>query len=206
MAACVNSPILLGKELWAETRIALFRQSIETRRSSSYVTDRQPRVAFGNHWLESSAAEIFKHDVATYNLIIASEMPAETSLDLLARDEIPSLKAMKLHNGTLYKWNRACYGVGNGKAHLRIENRYIPAGPTPQDEMANVAFWIGLMEAIPEECKGNWSQHARFQDVRCNFLRAARNGLNNEMIWFKKSYEASNLIANVLVPLAQEAS
>lgn len=204
LAACVNSPILLGKELWAETRIALFRQSIETRRSSSYVSDRQPRVAFGSHWLKSSVVEIFKRDVATYNLIIGAKLDEETSLDCLDRDQIPKLKAMNLHNGTLYKWNRACYGVGNGKAHLRIENRYIPAGPTAKDEMANVAFWIGLMEGMPDECRGNWERHFRFQDVRCNFLRAARNGLTNEMVWFNKSVEASNLIIDELIPLAQQ--
>ncbi len=204
LAACVNSPILLGKELWAETRIALFRQSIETRRSSSYVTDRQPRVAFGNHWLKSSAVEIFKRDVATYNLIISADLGSETSLDRLDRGETPSLRAMNLHNGTLYKWNRACYGVGNGKAHLRIENRYIPAGPTPLDEMANVAFWIGLMEAMPEKCVGNWDKYFRFQDVRCNFLRAARNGLNNQMTWLGNSFDAAGLIVDQLVPMARK--
>lgn len=203
LAACANSPMLFGKELWAETRIALFRQSIETRRSGSYVQDRQPRVAFGTHWLQSSAAEIFKHDVATYNLIIAAEMEEETSMDLLANNQVPKLRAMNLHNGTLYKWNRACYGVGNGQAHLRIENRYIPAGPTAHDEMANVAFWIGLMESMPEECCGKWAEHLLFQDVRCNFLKAARNGLSNEMRWFGKPIEASSLIINTLLPMAE---
>ena len=204
LAACVNSPLLFGKELWAESRIAIFRQSIETRRTGSYVQDRQPRVAFGTHWLESSAAEIFKHDVATYNLIIGAEMAEEDSMALLAKNEIPKLRAMNLHNGTLYKWNRACYGVGSGQAHLRIENRYIPAGPTPHDEMANVAFWIGLMEAMPEEYCGKWGEHLLFQDVRCNFLKAARNGLSNEMRWFGKSIEASNLIVNKLLPMAEQ--
>ena len=204
LAACVNSPILLGKELWAETRIALFRQSLETRRTGSYVTDRQPRVAFGNHWLESSAAEIFKRDVATYNLIISANMDDETSLEKLDRGETPKLRAMNLHNGTLYKWNRACYGVGNGKAHLRIENRYIPAGPTPIDEMANVAFWIGLMEAMPEKCRGQWDRHFQFQNVRCNFLRAARNGLASEMIWLSDSFDTARLITEQLLPMAEQ--
>ncbi len=204
LAACVNSPLLLGKELWSETRIALFRQSIETRRTGSYVQDRQPRVAFGNDWIQDSAAEIFKQDIATYNLIIATELEKENSMDVLARNGVPKLKAMNLHNGTLYKWNRACYGVGNGKAHLRIENRYIPAGPTAHDEMANVAFWIGLMEAMPEKYCGKWNEHMLFQDVRSNFLKAARNGLSNEMQWFGKSIDASNLIINQLLPMAEE--
>lgn len=203
LAACTNSPLLLGKDLWSETRIALFRRSIETRRSSNYINNKQPRVAFGNQWLKDSAAEIFKNDVATYKLIIAAEMPDETSMDLLARNEIPKLKAMNLHNGTLYKWNRACYGVGGGKAHLRIENRYVPAGPTPHDEMANVALWIGVMESMPEECRGQWEKHFLFEDVRSNFLKAARNGLSNEMRWFGEWLDVGDLIVDKLLPMAE---
>ncbi len=189
LAACVNSPILLGKELWSESRIALFRQSIEIRHAGNYIRDRQPRVAFGHDWLKSSAVEIFKNDVAFYLLIIAADLEMENSLEMLRQGKTPRLKAMNLHNGTLYKWNRACYGVGNGKPHLRIENRYIPAGPTPHDEMANAAFWIGLMQAMPDECRGCWDQHFYFQEVRSNFLKAARNGLSNEMGWFGKTIE-----------------
>lgn len=203
LAASVNSPILLGKELWSESRIALFRQSIEIRHASNYIRDRQPRVAFGHDWLQSSAVEIFKSDIAYYMLIIAAELDQENSMEMLRNGTTPQLKAMNLHNGTLYKWNRACYGVGNGKPHLRIENRYIPAGPTPQDEMANAAFWIGLMQAMPDECRGNWDQHFYFQEVRCNFLKAARNGLFNELVWFGKPVEAAKLILDQLLPLAE---
>lgn len=203
LAASVNSPILLGKELWSESRIALFRQSIEIRHAGNYIRDSQPRVAFGHDWLKSSAVEIFKNDVAYYMLIIAAQLDQENSLEMLRHGKIPQLKAMNLHNGTLYKWNRACYGVGNGKPHLRIENRYIPAGPTPRDEMSNVAFWIGLMQAMPDDCRGSWSKHFYFQEVRSNFLQAARNGLFNEFVWFGKPVEASKLILDHLLPLAE---
>ncbi len=203
LAACVNSPILLGKELWSETRIALFRQSIEIRHAGNYIRDKQPRVAFGYDWLKSSAVEIFKNDVAFYNLIISSDFDVEDSLDLLSNGKVPRLRAMNLHNGTLYKWNRACYGVGNGKPHLRIENRYIPAGPTPHDSMANAAFWIGLMLAMPDECRGAWDKHFYFQEVRSNFLKAAQHGLSNELRWFGKSLDASKLILDHLLPLAE---
>lgn len=203
LAACVNSPVLLGKELWSETRIALFRQSIEIRHAGNYIRDKQPRVAFGYDWIKSSAAEIFKNDVALYNLIISSELEKEDSMEMLSHGKIPSLRAMNLHNGTLYKWNRACYGVGHGKPHLRIENRYIPSGPTPHDEMANAAFWIGLMEAMPEKCKSRWNEHFYFQQIRCNFLKAARNGLSNELTWFGESMDACRLILDHLLPLAE---
>ena len=203
LAACVNSPTLLGKELWSETRIALFRQSVEIRHAGNYIRDKQPRVAFGHDWLKSSAVEIFQNDVAFYKLIIAAELDDSDSMELLAKGQIPSLRAMNLHNGTLYKWNRACYGVSDGKPHLRIENRYIASGPTRHDDMANAAFWIGLMLAMPEEYKGSWNQHFYFQEVRSNFLKAARNGLSNEMRWFGQSIEAGKLILDHLLPMAE---
>lgn len=203
LAAAVNSPVLLGKELWAETRIALFRQSIEIRHASNYMRDRQPRVAFGHDWLQTSAAEIFKNDISAYLLIIAASFENQLrSTDALKAGEIPKLRAMNLHNGTLYKWNRACYGVGNGKPHLRIENRYIPSGPTPADEMANMTFWIGLMQAMPDECRGCWPKHFYFQEVRSNFLKAAQHGLNSELKWFGKWYSTSQLILEKLLPMA----
>jgi CBS domain-containing protein len=203
LAACVNSPVLLGKELWSETRIGLFRQSVEVRHAGNYMGEKQPRVAFGYDWLRSSAVEIFKNDVTFYKLIVGAELDHENSMDLLARGAIPQLRAMNLHNGTLYKWNRACYGVGNGRPHLRIENRYLPAGPTPRDEMANASFWIGLMQSMPRQCIGDWAKHFYFQEVRSNFLKAARNGLSNELRWFGKTLEADRLILDHLLPMAE---
>lgn len=202
LAASVNSPLLLGKELWCESRIGLFRQSIETRRIGNYIRDGQPRVAFGNFWLKSSVVEIFKNDVTYYKLIVGADLDEEDPMELVKQGKAPRLQAMNLHNGTLYKWNRACYGVGNGIAHLRIENRYIPAGPTPHDEMANAVFWIGLMYAMPDEYRSAWDKHFRFQEVRANFLKAARNGLANEMRWCGKPTSARNLILDQLLPMA----
>ncbi|NNK81445.1 MAG: CBS domain-containing protein, partial [Flavobacteriales bacterium] len=204
LSACVNSPILLGKELWSETRIALFRQSIDIRNTGNYIRERQPRVAFGHKWLENSATEIFKQDITQYNLLVSGEIE-ESSLDVLDRGEVPSLRAMNLHNGTIYKWNRACYGVGGGVPHLRIENRYIPSGPTTKDEMAATVFWTGLMMAMPDNCRGAWSKKMFFQDVRSNFLKSARNGLSTEFRWFGRSVDASRLVNDILLPMAEEA-
>ena len=201
LACCVNSPLLLGKELWMETRIALFRQSLDIRHPGNYIREKQPRVAFGHDWLDKSVLEIFKHDIAMYRLIISAECE-DNSLDLLKAGTVPELRAMNLHNGTLYKWNRACYGVGGGIPHLRIENRYIPAGPTTHDELANTAFWVGLMLAMPDDCKGNWKKHFHFKDVRHNFLKSAQHGLASELNWFGKSMAASKLILDELIPMA----
>ncbi len=203
LASCVNSPILFGKELWQETRIALFRQSIDIRNASNFINDKQPRVAFGYDWIKNSAVEIFKDDISKYRLLISGEIE-EDSLQVLDQGGIPELKAMNLHNGTIYKWNRPCYGVGNGVPHLRIENRYIPSGPTTHDEMANVAFWVGLQNALPENYKGNWEKLIYFQDVRSNFLKAARNGLGNEFSWFGKKIPVQQLILEELLPLAEQ--
>jgi CBS domain-containing protein len=203
LSACVNSPILLGKELWSETRIALFRQSIDIRHSGNYIRERQPRVAFGYKWLENNAAEIFKDDVSMYNLIISGEVE-EDSMATLDEGGVPALRAMNLHNGTIYKWNRACYGVGGGVPHLRIENRYIPSGPTTVDEMAATVFWTGLMQAMPERCVGCWDEKLYFQDVRSNFLNAARNGLGTEFRWFGRTIDAARLIGDTLLPMAEE--
>ncbi len=203
LACSVNSPLLLGKELWMETRIALFRQSLDIRHAGNYIRDRQPRVSFGHDWLRDSVVEIFKDDIAKYHLIISADVQAN-SLELLAAGKIPDLRAMNLHNGTLYKWNRACYGVGNGIPHLRIENRYIPSGPTPHDEIANTAFWVGLMLAMPEECTGKWDQNFEFKSVRHNFLKAAQHGLSNEFTWFGESQTAGQLISETLIPLAAQ--
>lgn len=204
LSGCVNSPVLLGKELWSETRIALFRQSIDVRNAGMDIRDQQPRVAFGNDFLQGSATEIFKNDVALYYPIVSTEMTEDSSMQIVDRGEIPKLRAMNLHNGTIYKWNRACYGVHNGIPHLRIENRYIPAGPTPEDEIANSAFWVGLMMAMPPNCIGHWKEHFHFPDIRSNFMRAAQFGLAAEFRWFGKNITATRLILEELLPLAEK--
>ena len=201
LACSVNSPYLLGRELWMETRIALFRQSLDIRHAGNYVRDKQPRVSFGRDWLKDSVVELFKEDVAMYRLLVSSDIQ-ESSMQALQKGTIPELRALNLHNDTLYKWNRACYGVGGGKPHLRIENRYVPSGPTPHDEIANAVFWVGLMLAMPDDCRGSWQDHFHFRDVRHNFLIAAQHGLSTELKWFGEVKPTPELILNDLLPLA----
>ena len=118
------------------------------------------------------------------------------------QNKIPSLQALCLHNGTIYLWNRPCYGVGNGKPHIRIENRYLPSGPSTVDEVANLAFWVGLMNSMPQEAENIWEK-VDFLDVSSNFTKAARYGLNSQMDWFGKSVPAKQLILDKLLPLAK---
>jgi len=202
LATAVNSPLLFGRELWMETRIALFQQSIDTRRSTNILRERQPRVYFGNRWLHNSVSELFKDHITRFPLILANEAE-EDALAVLHAGNAPKLRSLRLHNGTVYTWNRPCYGVSQNRAHLRIENRYLPAGPTVADGMANFAFWLGLMRGIPPE-KRKFYQDMSFQAVKDNFYRAARYGLHTVFCWFGKEWDAGTLIREELLPMARK--
>jgi CBS domain-containing protein len=130
--------------------------------------------------------------------------PDENPFQVLARGETPSLSALRLHNGTVWRWNRACYGVADGVAHLRIENRALPSGPTVVDEIANAAFFTGLMAAVPQ-VYGEIAARMSFDDAKTNFFRAARHGLDAQLQWLDgQSHGAPALILDQLLPLARE--
>lgn len=200
LAICTNSPMLFGRELWAETRIALFQQSIDTRTRDMGLRQRQARVHFGNRWIRSSLIEIFQEDIARYPLMTAH--PTEDSLAQLQRGEVPNLRSLALHNGTIWKWNRVCFGSDGKIAHLRLENRYLPAGPTTLDEIANAAFWVGLMRGMPEEYRQIWKT-LEFLEAKDNFLKAAQHGLDVELSWRGRTKNARQMILDDLLPIAQ---
>ncbi|HSM15182.1 MAG TPA: glutamate-cysteine ligase family protein, partial [Thermoanaerobaculia bacterium] len=147
LAAAVNSPLLFGRRLWRETRIALFQQSVDHRAAGLHLREQAPRVSFGRRWVDDSVLEIFQEDITRFKVLLSAEID-EDSLAVLAQGGVPELKALRLHNGTIYRWTRPCYGLTGGKPHLRIENRILPAGPTLVDEMANAAFWFGLLSGL----------------------------------------------------------
>lgn len=203
LAAAANSPFLFGKRLWWETRIGLFQQSIDTRRATTHLREQTPRVSFGRHWVRSSVLEIFRDDVARFRTILADEVE-EDPFEAIAAGRAPSLNALRLHNGTVYRWNRACYGISEGKAHLRIENRMLPSGPTPADEMANASFWLGLVSGIVTRW-GDIGDYFRFEEAHTNFFAAARNGLNAQLFWLNGRLEpARKMILETFLPLARE--
>ncbi|TCK67859.1 CBS domain-containing protein [Winogradskyella wandonensis] len=201
LAACVNSPLLFGRELWAETRIAVFTQSIDTRTNSMVFNEKESRVSFGDRWETGTITDIFKDHISRFRSLLALD-DYEDSLDVLQKGEIPKLKALQLHNGTVYKWNRVCYGVGGGKPHLRIECRYAPSGPTLTDEIANMVFWVGVMLGQPENYK-NMPQNMPFKAVKNNFFKAARYGMDVSFNWMGDTISAKDLILNELLPLAK---
>ena len=200
LAACTNSPLLFGKELWSETRISLFTQSVDTRANSFLLNEKQCRVSFGSKWEEGSIANIFKENVSRFRGLVTSEY-IKDSVEMLKKGEIPKLMALSLHNGTVYKWNRVCYGVGGGKPHLRIENRYIPSGPSVIDEIANMVFWVGVMVGRTEKYK-KIHEMMDFKEVKLNFFKAARYGMNTQFFWDGELISSHNLILNELLPMA----
>lgn len=203
LAAAVNSPILLGKRLWHESRIAVFEYSIDTRSRVHKERGLRPRVHFGDHWLEESVTEIFKEDIARFRIVLTTDTE-DDPLEMIEQGTMPSLNALRLHNGTVYRWNRPCYGVHNNIAHLRIENRVIPSGPTVADEMANAAFFFGMMAGMSAQYE-DIRDHLTFADVKANFLGAARDGIRAQMNWFNDSHlPAKELILEQLIPLARE--
>jgi CBS domain-containing protein len=203
LAAAVNSPILLGKRLWHETRIAVFEYSVDTRSKVHQERGLKPRVHFGDRWLEESVTEIFKEDIARFRIVLTTETE-DDPLGMIDQGIMPSLNALRLHNGTVYRWNRPCYGVHNNIPHLRIENRVIPSGPTVIDEIANAAFFYGMMAGMTEQVT-DIRDYLTFGDVKSNFLAAARDGIRAQMNWFNDTHlPAKELVLEQLLPLARD--
>ena len=202
LSICCNSPVLMGRELWKETRIALFQQSLDTRKTVFALRNQTPRVGFGDGWETGSVAEIFKKDISKHRILLTKPIE-ESSLSQLKKGWIPKLPALCLHNGTVYRWNRPCYGLGGGKPHLRIENRYIPSGPSVLDEMANFAFWVGLMKGRPRDFD-DMSTQMDFKSVKTNFIKAARTGKETLLSWCGKVFSAQELVLGTLLPIAYE--
>ncbi len=202
LGVCTNSPILLGRELWSETRIGLFQQSIDTRNSSFALENKQSRVSFSKEWAKGTVADLYKNDISKHKVIISKDIE-NNSIEEIEKGNIPKLEALCLFNGTIYRWNRPCFGMCEGKPHLRIENRYIPSGPTVLDEIANFAFWVGLMKGRPEKYD-DMPSVMHFKDAKSNFVKAARNGKESVMEWMGKKISVRDLVVNELLPIARE--
>jgi CBS domain-containing protein len=204
LAAAVNSPLFLGARLWQETRVALFGYAIDDRSNLRQSRGYRPRVIFGDDWVRESVLEIFREQIARFRVVLRTHTDPRDPVEMAKRGEAPSLRALRLHNGTVYRWNRVCYGVtSEGRPTLRIENRVLPAGPTILDEVANAAFFFGLMAGLGDTLE-NPADHIAFADVRSNFYRAARHGLAAQFEWLDGEHvTAKDLIRNTLLPVAR---
>lgn len=202
LAACVNSPLLFGKRLWNETRIALFEQSMDTRSATPHLRQTSTRVRFGERWINKSVTELFEDDIARFRVLLTGEV-TEDPFEVLARGGVPRLPALQLHNGTVYRWNRPCYGISEGKPHLRIECRVLPSGPTIMDEVANAAFWIGLVLGGAREY-GDVARRVDFDYAKSNFVAASRRGLDAGFHWLTgETVSARDLLLGELLPLSR---
>ncbi|GMU64208.1 MAG: hypothetical protein AMXMBFR36_04820 [Acidobacteriota bacterium] len=203
LAAACNSPLLFGRRLWRETRIALFQQSVDHRAAGLHLREQAPRVSFGRRWVDDSVLEILQEDIARFKVLLSADID-EDSLAMLAANQVPSLKALRLHNGTIYRWTRPCYGILDGKPHLRIENRILPSGPTVIDEMANAAFWFGLLSGL-SRIYPDIRRVMEFDTAQENFIAASRLGLRAQFGWpGHQQVPADELILQELLPLARE--
>jgi hypothetical protein len=202
LALGANSPFLLGKELWRETRIPLFEQATDTRPEELKAQGVRPRVWFGERWI-TSIFDLFEENVRYYPALLPI-VDDEDPVAVLERGDVPRLPELRLHNGTIYRWNRPVYDVVRGRPHLRVENRVLPAGPTVVDVIANAAFYYGLVRVLAEEDRPVWSQMS-FQAAEDNFHNGARYGIDARVYWpGTGDVPATELVLRRLLPMAAE--
>jgi gamma-glutamyl:cysteine ligase YbdK (ATP-grasp superfamily) len=179
VAIAGNSPTFLGHRLWEETRIALCKQSIDDR-DGREPRRRLARVAFGTGWLRDGPLELFTESVRLHQPLLPVLSGHDPS-DIGDRRQAPALEELRLHQGTVWRWNRAIYDPASG-GHLRIEMRALPAGPTVIDMLANAAFLIGLSLWLARQDQ-RWTYVLSFERAEHNFYRAAQYGLAGRLIW-----------------------
>ncbi|HEY8556599.1 MAG TPA: glutamate--cysteine ligase, partial [Actinomycetes bacterium] len=180
LAVAGNSPTFLGHRLWQETRVALFKQAVDDRDTVGRSSRRVSRVAFGTGWTRTGALELLEESVRLHEPVLPVLGP-EHPLDRLDEDGVPGLDELRLHQGTVWRWNRAIYDPAGG-GHLRVEMRALPAGPTVVDMLANAAFLVGLTLALAPDADA-FIRRVAFQQVHHNFYRAGQLGLGAELAW-----------------------
>ena len=202
LAVGANSPFFFGRELWRETRIALFEQATDTRSEELKAQGVRPRVWFGERWI-TSIFDLFEENVRYFPALLPlceDENPEE----VLDRGDTPTLPELKLHNGTVYRWNRPVYEVVRGRPHVRVENRVLPSGPTVVDMLANAAFYYGLIRALVESERPIWSQMS-FSAAGDNLHAGARDGLDARVYWPGiGDVPVTELVLRRLLPLAHQ--
>jgi gamma-glutamyl:cysteine ligase YbdK (ATP-grasp superfamily) len=181
LAVGANSPTLFGHRLWHETRIPLFKQSIDTRHVDRYGWKEPARVNFGQGWARRGAAELFQEVACIYPPLLPICAEQSPQLELAQGAAAPSLAELRLHQSTVWLWNRPIYDDLAG-GHLRIEMRALPAGPTAVDMVANAALLIGLAEGIRPRIN-ELLPALPFNIAEYNFYRAAQHGLDARLIW-----------------------
>jgi hypothetical protein len=202
IAVGANSPYLLGKELWRETRVPLFEQATDTRSEELKAQGVRPRVWFGERWI-TSVFDLFEENVRYFPALLPI-IDDEDPLEVLEAGGAPGLSELRLHNGTIYRWNRPVYDVVDDVPHLRVENRVLGAGPTVVDLVANAAFYFGLVRALARSERPLWSQMS-FSAAEENFHAAAQHGIDTQVYWpGVGQVPVTELVLRRLLPMAHE--
>jgi gamma-glutamyl:cysteine ligase YbdK (ATP-grasp superfamily) len=202
LALGANSPYFFGHQLWSETRIELFTQATDTRPDELKAQGVRPRVWFGERWI-TSIFDLFEENVRYFPSLLP-EVSDEDPVAELAAGRTPHLSELRLHNGTVYRWNRPVYDVVDGRPHLRVENRVLPAGPSVIDMLANSAFYYGMVRTLSEEDRPLWTKMS-FAAAQQNFVKAARHGMQATLFWpGLGEVTTEELVLGRLLPMAYE--
>ncbi len=202
LALGANSPFFFGHRLWSETRIELFAQSTDTRPDELKTQGVRPRVWFGERWI-TSIFDLFEENVRYFPSLLP-EVSDEDPVAELEAGRTPHLAELRLHNGTVYRWNRPVYDVVAGRPHLRVENRVLPAGPTVIDMLANAAFYYGMLRTLSEEDRQIWTK-MDFAAAQRNFVEAARRGMRAHLYWpGLDTVSTKELVLGELLPKAYD--
>jgi hypothetical protein len=202
IALGANSPFFLQRELWRETRIPLFEQATDTRPEELKAQGVRPRVWFGERWI-TSIFDLFEENVRYFPALLPV-VEDEDPMEVLESGGAPHLQELRLHNGTIYRWNRPIYQVVRDRPHLRVENRVLAAGPTIVDTLANAAFYYGLVRVLVDDERPIWSQMS-FSAAEENFHSGARDGIEARVYWpGLGEVPAAELVLRRLLPMARD--
>jgi len=186
VALSANSPFLFKKRLWDESRIPLFEQSIDT-------AEKIKRVSFGSGYADS-ILEPFLENIERYDVL----------LPLALNEKREKLAHLKLHNGSIWRWNRALVGEDeDGTLHFRIEHRVMPSGPTLKDMLANALFFYGLEHIFAKKFEAKEPLEP-FEVAKSNFYKAAKYGLDARVVFEGEKITVANVILDKLLALSKE--
>ncbi|WKD61273.1 Carboxylate-amine ligase YbdK [Corynebacterium ciconiae DSM 44920] len=200
-ALSANSPLFAGHKLWHESRIPVFEQSIDTRTPELIHQGVRPRVWFGERWI-TSAFDLFEENVRYFSPLLPEDR-VEAGTPVVT-DGKPGLHYLSMQNGTIWRWNRPIYDPNTELAHIRVENRLLPAGPTVADIVADAAFYYGMVKFLADQTRPVWSR-LPFADAERNFFAGARNGLYASMAWPTfGTMCVADLVTEHLLPQAEQ--
>ncbi len=194
VAVGANAPFLFNKDLWYETRIPVFEQSVDIGGIGGAASGPVHRVSFGSQYARESLFECFSENLEHFPVL----------LPVTYNTEPEKLNYLRLHNGTIWRWNRPLIGFdADGTPHLRVEHRVISSAPSMVDNVANIAFYYGLVQYYAT-CIDPPEATLAFAETKDNFYRSAQLGLNHRILWCDGNrYTIKDLVLNKLLAQAQ---